>query len=97
MILRTHVLSALLITLFAVPALADDGFMAIHKANQASDSPVAQFWNGLGTTPALPPPDGFMAVYMANQKVGSAVANFWQLESQSNCPTIDTPQIDSQM
>lgn len=53
MIRSRHLLPVMLVALSAAPACADDGFMAIHMANQKIGSPVVEFWSGLSARPAL--------------------------------------------
>ena len=85
-------LSIALILVSATSSLADDGFTAIHAANQKIGSEVAQFWSRLVTEPASPTADSFMTVHMANQKIGSTVANFWLLESRSYGAIVDVAE-----
>src|SRR3569623_1389265 len=84
-----HMLCAVFVALSVAPSFADDGFMAIHLANQKSGSPIAEYWRGLSAPRAVLPADGFVAIHMANQKSGSPVANFWLVESQANFPRLD--------
>lgn len=79
-------LLALLVLLAAPPSRGDDGFTAIHQANQKIGSAVTKFWSGMRDDPAEADTNPFMAIYMANQKIGSPVANFWHVQAASDCP-----------
>jgi len=85
MIRPIHLVLVLALVASTAPAIAEDGFAAIHRDNQQIGSAVAEFWREQ-TAPAAaqPAPDGFMAVYMGNQKIGSPVAAYWLLQAQSD-------------
>lgn len=58
---------------------ADDGFMAIHMANQKIGAEVANYWaDAVRADAATSATDGFMAIHMANQKTGSEVWRYWR-------------------
>ena len=58
---------------------ADDGFMAIHMANQKIGAAVANYWAGVARADAVASAtDGFMAIHMDNQKTGSEVWRYWR-------------------
>jgi hypothetical protein len=83
MIRALHALS-FIITVTVAPAYADDGFMAIHMANQKIGSPLAEFWAGITMAQSW---DGSAAL---PSRAASVPARVRARPSSSGSPTVSS-------